>query len=29
VLESMFEETEVAGNHGGAKLARAWNRRSK
>jgi hypothetical protein len=29
VLVSMLVDTEVEGNHGGAKLVRAWNRRSK
>jgi len=29
VLDSMSVETVVEGNHGGAKLVRAWNRRSK
>src|ERR1017187_67233 len=29
VLVSMFVDTAVEGNHGGAKLLRAWNRRSK
>lgn len=29
VLLSMFVDTEVEGNHGGAKPTRAWNRRSK
>lgn len=29
VFVSMFVDTAVEGNHGGAKLLRAWNRRSK